>query len=82
MRSAAKRLATAANRGDAAHAHADRRIRVRKMTLRLADLCRSYQQMSLFEESPNAKWTAAGKAMDRIRDRFGESAVALGRAMA
>ena len=25
---------------------------------------------------------AAGKAMDKIRDRFGESAVALGRAMA
>ena len=59
-----------------------RRVRVRKLTLHLADLCRSYQQMSLFEESPNAKWAAAGKAMDKIRDRFGESAVALGRAMA
>ena len=59
-----------------------RRTRVRKLTLRLTDLCRSYRQLSLFDETPNPKWSAAGQAMDKIRDRFGESAIAFGRATA
>jgi DNA polymerase IV len=57
-----------------------RRTRVRKMTLRLCDLCQSYSQLSLFDEAPNPKLESAGKAMDRIRDRFGEAAISFGRA--
>lgn len=57
-----------------------RRIRVRKMTLRFCDLCQPYQQLTLFDEPVNPKLQAAGKAMDRIRDRFGENAISFGRA--
>ncbi len=57
-----------------------RRIRVRKITLRLCDLCQSYQQLDLFDEPADPKLQAVGKAMDKIRDRFGETAIAYGRA--
>jgi DNA polymerase-4 len=57
-----------------------RRIRVRRLTLRLCDLCRPPQQLSLFAAQENPKVTALTHAMDKIRDRFGETAIRFGRA--
>ncbi len=58
----------------------DRRVRVRRLTLRLAELSGAPRQMTLFETPRDPKIDALTAAMDKIRDRFGENAVRFGRA--
>ncbi len=57
-----------------------RRVRVRKMTLRLADLSPEPAQLSLFAQEKNPKLSAVTLAMDKIRDRYGDDAIRFGRA--
>ena len=57
-----------------------RRVRVRKLTLKLCDLVQESPQLSLFTEPKNSKKAALTEAMDKIRDRFGEHAIFLGKA--
>lgn len=55
-----------------------RRVRVRKLTLQLRDFSPIVAQLSLFEESSNPKNQRLTRAMDGIRDRFGENAIGFG----
>lgn len=57
-----------------------RRIRVRKLTLRLSQLTHAPAQLSLFAPKEDPKALAITQAMDKIRDRYGESAIRFGRA--
>jgi len=58
----------------------NRRVRVRKVTLRLCNLSRPSFQMSLFGGTENPRMKALTAAMDKIRDRYGEQAIRFGRA--
>ncbi len=57
----------------------NRRIRVRRLTLRLRDLQPHSEQLSLFDTA-DARTTALTAAMDTIRHRFGAGAIRFGRA--
>ncbi|MDZ7346166.1 MAG: hypothetical protein ONA69_05155, partial [candidate division KSB1 bacterium] len=57
-----------------------RRVRVRRLTLRLGDLTPPPQQLSLFDPARDPKREALIAALDRIRDRYGETAIRFGRA--
>jgi DNA polymerase-4 len=56
-----------------------RRVRVRKITLRLDGLAPASPQLELFS-SAEPKRAALGRALDAIRDRYGENAIQFGRA--
>lgn len=57
-----------------------RRIRVRKLTLRLCKLSHAPAQLTLFAPEIDPKVSAITQAMDKIRNRYGESAIRFGRA--
>lgn len=57
-----------------------RRIRVRKLTLRLGRLRHLPAQLALFAPESDPRLEAVTLAMDKIRDRYGESAIRFGRA--
>ncbi len=57
-----------------------RRVRVRKITLRLGGLAPAGGQLELFAPAADPKRAALGRALDVIRDRYGENAVHFGRA--
>ena len=65
---------------DALDRAVNRRVRVRKITLRLCDLTRAPLQLSLFDEGGDPRMKALTAAMDKIRDRFGDQAIRFGRA--
>lgn len=52
-----------------------RRVRVRKLTLRLGKLLLARPQLSLFDAPVHPKMQRLTRAMDRIRDRFGENSI-------
>jgi len=56
-----------------------RRVRVRKLTLRLGGLAPACGQLELFAPPADPKREALGRALDALRDRFGENAVHFGR---
>ena len=58
----------------------NRRVRVRKLTLRLRNLSANPQQLCLFGETGNPQSAAVSDAMDAIRRRFGGKAIRFGRA--
>jgi DNA polymerase IV len=55
--------------------------KVRLLGVHAGSLERSEGQMSLLEEEKSGRWRKALEAADRLRDRFGESAVSLGSAV-
>jgi len=57
-----------------------RRVRVRKLTVRLCDLCATPRQLSLFESAAPSKDKRLTAAMDRIRDKYGEGTIYFGKA--
>jgi DNA polymerase-4 len=54
---------------------------VRLVGVHAGSLVSAEGQMSLLEEDKAGRWRAALGAADRLRDRFGESAISLGTAM-
>jgi len=58
----------------------NRRVRVRSITLRLLDLCRTTRQLSLFPPNPDPRIEAVAHTVERIRKRFGNHAIRFGRA--
>jgi len=70
----------AAGVDDALDRAVNRRVRVRKITLRLCDLTRAPLQLSLFDEDQDPRRKALTAAMDKIRDRYGDQAIRFGRA--
>jgi DNA polymerase-4 len=58
-----------------------RGAKVRLLGVQAASLERQAGQMSLLEEEKSARWRKALSTVDRLRDKFGESAVGLGTAM-
>jgi len=58
----------------------NRRIRVRKLTLKLGTLCAAPRQLSLFQQDVDPRIQAVTSAMDKIRRRFGDRAIRFGRA--
>jgi DNA polymerase-4 len=54
---------------------------VRLLGVNASSLERQEGQMSLLEEDRSERWRKALSAVDRLRDKFGESAVSLGTAM-
>lgn len=59
-----------------------RRVRVRKITLRLEGLASANPQLELFAPAAVPRRAALERAVDRIRDRYGEDAIRYGRAAA
>ena len=57
-----------------------RRVRVRKITLRLGGLAPASGQLELFAPEPDPKHAALCRALDKIRDRYGDHAIRFGRA--
>lgn len=57
-----------------------RRVRVRKITLRLGGLAPASGQIELFAPAADPKRAALTRALDQIRDRFGDAAIRFGRA--
>lgn len=55
-----------------------RRVRVRKITLRLGGLGPASGQLGLFPAPENPKNEALTRALDKIRDRFGDAAIRFG----
>lgn len=52
-----------------------RRVRIRWMELVLTDLRRQEQQLALFQDAPGTRDRALSRALDCIRQRYGEDAV-------
>jgi len=57
-----------------------RRVRIRQLTLRLCDLTAASDQLDFFATPPDPKQTALTRALDKIRDRYGDRAIGFGRA--
>lgn len=57
-----------------------RRVRVRKIVLKAADLCKESKQLFLFENNINQKDKAVAVAIEKIKNRFGQNSIQFGRA--
>jgi DNA polymerase-4 len=66
---------------DLFHENFDRSLKVRLLGVHASGLEHATGQMRLLDQQLSERWTSALSAVDRLRDRYGESAVALARGM-
>jgi DNA polymerase-4 len=66
---------------DLFHENLDRSLKVRLLGVHASGLEHATGQMRLLDQQLSERWTSALSAVDRLRDRYGESAVELARGM-
>jgi len=63
------------------HQNFDRALRVRLLGVHVSGLEHGTGQMHLLDQQLSQRWSSALSAVDRLRDRYGESAVELARGL-